>query len=438
MNEKLIVEYLRLVLNEDSLGSSIAQDEEAARLAYASAMQALDKWDIENRKKETFLAQCRTLGISPDTLKARALKTSEPDKYNYDPKVLQSSSHLLKAKVAKARKQLSMFDPSAIDFNDDELVKKAPHAKQSGVEVRMPERRKKVYIGVDKLEPLQLYRWDDKRWANAIRQVPIGFGKGKDTGHPGEERLALILGGEVQSDNVSFDIVTHNGWHWEVKGISKPSDKIRPGVQGQRAYQVAESALNDLCDELKDFVEEIDGDVNDITTSVEQRGMYAVCARFVEEEMNELKSGEISRERFILFRRALKAASSLKKAWRAEVGEKGPEMLNIVGKDVSLSREKYIDVARRVHSHSPEADVLSVIDARERALQLLWSKAFDDPDAWLNEWDASIDVSKIFAEVAGIFVVTHQGFYKIPRKMLRKALKLFSISQGLPRYIVDL
>lgn len=438
MKLSLFREYLRFVINEHgSLGTTIASDERGAKRAYEAAIHALMRHDVESKKKHAFIELSKKLGVAPDSAAAKRLKHAEPEKYAYDPKVLQSSYSTLFATLEKAKKRLEMFDPTAVD--PETLSTRERHNNRvGGIDVKMPERRKKAYINVDELEPMTLYKWDDKRWADDVKPVPLGFGK-EEGSHPGEDRLAFILGGQVQGDNVSFDIVTSNGWRWEVKGLRKSSDEIRPGVHGMRAFDVAEKVLSNVCQALREFVEEMHAvGVNEITTTVEQRGMFAVIARFVEDEADDVEAGEVSYERFILFRRALKAASALKSAWTIELGQLSDRSMNIVGKDVSLSWEKYVGIARQVHKAKPDSEVLNVVDSRERVLQLLWNEAFDDPDSWMDQWDESIDVNKIFADVSGVFIVTPHGFYKVPRKMFRTAFKLKRISKGTPRYAVEM
>lgn len=436
----LMVEYVELLSERDKergLGNIIAADEMMARSDVEAARKALADYKAQLSKKITFFKACQSLGIKQDSSAARKLKKEKPDLYSYDASMLQKSQELLSGEIAKARSRLAKFDPEAVDYAALAALgaKKAP---ESGVALKAPERNKKSYIKVDKLQPLTLYHWSDKRWHNATKDIPLGFGKDEGS-HPGEDRLATILGGQVQGDNVSFDIVTSNGWRWEVKGIRSLNDQIRPGTLGLRAVAGAVKALGGVCAQLADFVFEVkDLGVDTITSSDIQRGMFAIIDRFVDDELGDIEGGEVSYERFVAFRRALMAASKLKQEWKKEIGELSPEMLRILGKDVKLSREKYVDVARHVHKASPEARILDAINERERALLMLTDQAFDNPDTWLNAWDHSIDVTKIFSDVSGLFIVTPAGFYKVPRSKLADVLVLKRISKGMPRYAVEL
>lgn len=430
----LIEEFVRLII-EAGMGSSLANAEKEARNTYENAIRSMVAWQVEKKKRDNFFDAIKRMGVSADTLKAKKLKLDEPDKYAYDPKILQTAEASLRGALSKARARLAMFDPDAVEQEIPRLTKSTA---KGGVDVKMPERGKKVYIGVDELDPITFYSWDDKRWAKAISNVPLGFGR-EEGSHPGEERLATILGGQVQGDNVSFDIVTKNGWRWEVKGLRKPSDLIRPRAQGMRVFASASKELVGLCEEIQSFIEEVKSvGVNVVLTTPQQRRLYSIIERFVEDELEDFERGEISYERFTLLRRALKATSKLRKSWSEEVGKKGDETLRIVGKDVKISRQKYIDIARNIHKSYPKQDILSLIDFRERLLQLLSSTAFDDPDSWLDKWDESIDVDRIFIDVAGVFVVTPEGFYKVPKKFFKKVFKLSSVSMGVPKYSVDL
>ncbi len=430
---KLITEFVRLVL-EAGMGTTLAADEMTARIAYENAIRAMAAWQTEKRKRDAFFAAIHKLGVNADTVRAKRLKAEDPDTYAYDQKVLQTAEASLRGALSKTRARLAMFDPAALD---NDIPAKDRTSREEGVDMKMPDAKKKVYMPVEKLDPLTMYSWNDKRWASVVSRIPLGFGK-EEGSRPGEERLAAILGGQTQGDNVSFDIVTKNGRRWEVKGIRKPSDQIRPQALGMKAFAAASKELSNLCDQIKDFVEDVKNiGIDKVMTKPEQRRLFFVIERFVSDEIENFDRGEISYERFNLLRRALKAAGALKKSWLLDVGETKDETLSIAGKDVKVSRQKYIAIARNVHKANPQANILDLIDSRERLLALLWSSAFDDPDAWLDKWDESIDVDRIFSDVSGVFVVTLDGFFKIPRKMLKQVFKLARISKGVPLYSVD-
>lgn len=431
----LLKEYIRRLLWEKGMGTDFAEAEEKALKDYEAAQKEYDAWRKEVQKKQDFIAACVNKGVKPDSAEGKRIKSSDPTRYDYDPKVVAKSEAAMTGLLNKVKSKYAAFNPLATDFSAAGAPKKKETVDRDGVD---PPKDKKVYLDVEKMVPFEMYHWNDKRWVRAVVKVPLGFGK-EEGSHPGEDRLAVILGAERQGDSVSFDLKTKNGWRWEVKGLKGMSDQIRPGTLGVRAFEKAEKALVAVCRQMRSFVKEAKSiGIDKLLTTDEQQGMFRVIDAFVQDEVDSILGGEISTERFIAFRRAIKAGNRLKTQWSSELGDRGPERINIAGKDVDMARSQYVDLARRVAKHNPDTDLLNTIDSRERALDRLSSPAFDDPDKWLDDWNESIDLQKIFADVAGVFLVFEEGFLKIPRKFLERALKLKRVSQGVPRYSYEM
>ena len=73
---------------------------------------------------------------------------------------------------------------------------------------------------------------------------------------PGEDRLAAILGGEVQGQSESFDLQVGSGpfaGKWEVKAPDNSSE-IRPGTEGITAFGPINKTLRIALDELSEFL----------------------------------------------------------------------------------------------------------------------------------------------------------------------------------------
>jgi hypothetical protein len=434
-----LIERSRLQLQGlmlERLGTDSAAKEQQAREQYHAAVKELEAWQRELDKKHAFYDECKRLGIRTDSVAARRLRSAYPDLYDYDPKVVQKSGDILRGMVARARARYGLHNPLMLDA-EEEIDKEKPGVDRESKEGKDPPPGKHAYVDVADLQANEPYSWDDPRWADAIKSVPLGFGA-KEGSHPGEERLAVILGAQQQGDTVSFDLKTTDGQRWEVKGLRSAKDQVRPGGLGMQAYKHAEKQLFVVIRRMRNFVREVKAiGVSKLLSDDEQRNLFRVIDHFVSTEFNNLTRGEISEERFWVLRRALKAANLLKRRWEEDPGAqdvKATGNVNLAGKDVELSRNHYIDVVHRVNHHSPHSNIINTIDDRERVLYFLDNIAFDDPDDWLDRWDESINLEHIFADVSGIFIVTPQGFIMIPRQLLDQHFKLKRVSKGVPHY----
>lgn len=433
----LLQEFLQLtILCEARIGSDIAAREAQAKRDYDSAVYELDVWKDERQKKDDFLAACEELGIKPDSAQAKRLKTGDPAQYEYDPKVLAKSEIVLQALVSTARAKYSRFHHLTVVSNSPS---EASALDKVGVD---PPPDTPVYLNIDEAEPLKKYRWDDPRWAKAIADVPLGLrDKEKKQGeHPGESRLAIIFGAMKQGDSVSFDLKTSQGWKWEVKGLTKPSDTIRPGTLGIKAFRVPHKKLMKVCTSMKNFVLLVHKkDESRVFLTQQEHEQFEIVSSFIDEEYDNIDRGEISQERIVACRRAVKAAAWLRERLKVELGwnKIGDENVSIAGKDIAMPREKYIVMLRRLMKMNPDAtltDIVDSIDVKEIFITTLRDPAFNDVDEWLDRWDESINIEKIFADVSGIILAYPDGFVKVPRKLLYKTFKLVRVSKGIPYY----
>ena len=115
-------------------------------------------------------------------------------------------------------------------------------------------------------------------WQDFPSKVPLA---GRSGVGPGEDRLADIFGGEVQGQNVSFDLEFSSGplkGTWEVKAPDAEGN-IRPGTEGTSAAAPLMKILVTACDELYEFVN-FPG-VKEITKSDESNGLYDEIESFI-------------------------------------------------------------------------------------------------------------------------------------------------------------
>lgn len=437
----LLREFLQLtILCETRIGSDIASREAEAKLTYDEAKKELTAWQLERDKKDMFLETCKELGIKSDSAAARRMKAQAPDKYAYDSKMLQKSEIVLQALVSNARQKFAKFHHLAVSRDDLKHTQK-PTSDNDGVD---PPKGKRVYFDIENVEPLTIYSWDDPRWADAIKSIPLGL-REKETKqgeHPGESRLAVIFGAMKQGDNVSFDLKTPGGWKWEVKGLATEGDYIRPAALGIKAFKVPHKELMKVCTSMKNFVKLVKKKKPDrVFLNQQELDQFDIVKKFIDEEYEDIERGEIPNGRIIAWRRAVHAAAWLREGLKIELGwhDKSAKNVSIAGKDIAVPHEKYIVLLRRLMKMNPDAslgEIIDSIDVKEIFVTTLQHPAFDDADAWLNAWDASIDVKKIFADVSGVIVVYPDGFMKVPRKLLDVKFRFWKVSKGVPYYAV--
>jgi hypothetical protein len=434
-------EFIRKVLNERSgMGTYLAGLEVAAKLAYDAAQETLKVWEGEDVKRQAFFAKCKELGIKASSAVADKLRRTP--EYSWNVKMIQKQKSTLVKEVQKTRAEYARYVAEAEDMAS------VPKLKKSEPEGRMPAADKKVYLSPGEMKPLVPYRWDDPKWYKAIKKIPLGFSeKATDTSaaaltnNPGEARLAVIFGAEQQGGSVSFDLRDQQGRRWECKGLKGPSDTIRPGTLGIIASETAVRNMVALLNQILNFTKEIKRvGLQNVATTPEQVKRVHVIENFITTEYDAIvKAGEISTERFTHITRCLRTLGALKKEWNEGVSEKGPEQVAIAGKTIAVPRENFPGLARKLTKISPESALINTIDARERCLSWLTGNskttlAYDDYTQWLDDWDESIDVRKIFKDVDGVMIINPDGFTKIPKNMLSQVLTLARFSAGVPRY----
>lgn len=438
----LLHEYVVRLLIERGIGSKFAAEEAAAQKAVEDATRDIEAWDREASKKAAFLDWASDNGVKPDSAAAQRKKKESPQEYAWDPKILQKTEKSLKDALSQARERLARYNPELAD------VPKKAKAKRVGmfaVEGTPPDTQKRVYVAPSALPRLTVIPWSSPEF-NRARQAKWpdlgGFGESKENaGHPGEERLAFLFGAQRQGDQVSFDLIDQSGKRWEVKGLKTAGAKIRPGGEGAAAFSRAAAWITAVCRQMQKFVKEVKAQgIDKVCNGDQQKKMVAIVDRVLKDELYNVVRKELSEERLGRVLLALRATTYLKSAWEHGIGQKVGGKVSVRDNDVQVAdRREYIDILNRLSSKPGGEKVLDEIDARERCLfKLVDPLAFVDPVKWMDKWDASVDVNRIFPGVDGLIVVWPFGFAIIERPDLRKVLVFRGSSQDVPKYSVNL
>jgi len=400
---------------------------------YEAAKADYDRWNDEQVKYERAAAFARQRGIDPNNASAMLKLRRQFPEYDYDPKILKKEKQV-KDRLSVARRAARPeynVDIGSLPFDSSDEEEEEP---ESGVRARLPAPGKPVYLSSEKMQPMHFYPWAD---FEHIGLPPLGgFDDFAGGAHPGEARLAKILGAELQGDSVSFDLVDQRGMKWEVKGLQRPASLIRPGVEGIAAAKPATDKMMKVVTEIEAFVSRIEeGNPSQACDSIEQMRRFVALRKFVDREKKEIERKEISAGRFEAIALALENVSALRKAWDYETRKTLKGTIGAGEKSLEVSRFKLVKMLRMLADEDPDAlDLLSTYEPRELALAELDTKeAYDNPWDWMNAWDASIDVEKIF-NVDGLLIVTPEGFTMVPRQMMRSVLELRRLSQDAPRY----
>lgn len=210
----------------------------------------------------------------------------------------------------------------------------------------------------------------------SLADAGIGSGLG-----PGEERVALALGGKIQGGNVSFDVIaktsTGNIKRIEVKQLKHSSDQIRTCIDGREVYDVARYRMMSIMDQMTAFAQKIDED--NIRVWLDTVGTKMT------------KRGEITQRNMYTFIKVIKNIRELARDSR------------------------YVGLVEFLKD-----DVFTC----------------DQPDDFVSWWASSIKPSNVFKHVDYVVIVNEEkGMNFIPRNMLDDVLVLVRISQGLPRFV---
>jgi len=273
-----------------------------------------------------------------------------------------------------------------------------------------------------------LNKWQDFESTTAL--------KGRSGVGPGEDRLAEILGGEVQGQSESFDLEIVEGpfsGKWEVKAPDS-AGTIRPGTEGITAFGPINKTLRNAVDELAEFLGQ--PGVDELAESSETKTQLDKIKSFFEEAVTKsgktdaglTQSGEITANRFEKIMDMLDAAAEM-------IQDMQGELLNVtVGeKEYQVTPTNMLKISRLLGMTDEEASGdLGEAAAAASALATLNSKVFEDATALRTQWEESIQADEVF-DLSGIILVTPEGFMMI-RKPYGDKIKFNRVTQGKPRF----
>lgn len=439
IGERIVIRgLLRALLLEKGIGDTSMESIVDRMSEYDAAKAEYERWLAERQKFEKAAELARSHGIDVDNASAMLRLRRKYPEYDYDPKLLKKEKQV-KDRLAAAWKATQPEYNVEIGPAPFEMPAEDRPAPGSHVAARKkaPSSEKPVFMSPKDMQPLQTYLWTD---FNHIGLPPMGGfedGSGGSAGmHPGEDRIAKIIGGERQGDTVPFDIVDSEGMTWEVKGLPKPTSLIRPGAHGVTGAREATNALLKVMNEINEFVNRVEeGGAAVVCDTNEQMNRYIAVRKFIKREQHDIFRNEISAARFEALTLALENISRLRKMWSYESIRTLTGKLTHGDRDLDVPRLKLIKILRALADDDPSSrELLSTYSPRELALaELETREAYDSPWDWMNAWGEKIDVEKIF-DVDGMFIVTPKGFNMVPRSMFRDVLELRKMSQDRPKY----
>lgn len=444
---KLLVEETGGDIGQYQAGEFLDAREKAAKEAYESAQANLAAWDDNEKKRLALIAaieeKAASSKISTKTAsdKYKKILTTQPE-LAYDPKLGQKKRKTFEDELSKAEDLYANYNPQIRGYKAD----KKGGAKTTAAAV-LPDKKTKAFLQINDVKPLEWYTWPDK----IIKKAGISYGSKnakismEDAGPeaasgtgPGEEWLGYIFGGKVQGGGVSFDVVTPDGRCWEVKQLLSSSETIRPGTEGLKAYTGPRKRLENIMRQLKNFSTTARRPTYDSVFTEEDKKKVNFVSVFVEDDYEMIvDKGEFSDDRRVRLRGVLKMISEFKKNYAASRDGDVVSVdtrVSLNDKEVKVDKPTFIDIAKKVEKATGNKEVLKDFEVIELLLTTLKDPAFDNPTEFFNEWYNAIDLSKVFSQVDGIFIVNPRGYMMIPTSMLKKALKFNKVTQGRPRF----
>jgi len=270
-------------------------------------------------------------------------------------------------------------------------------------------------------------------WANFESSTAL---KGRSGVGPGEDRLAEILGAEVQGQSESFDLSITDGPYagkWEVKAPDN-SKEIRPGTEGITAFGPINKTIRIAIDELAEFLEQ--PGIVELADASQTKTQFDKIKAFYEETVTTsgktdavlTLGGEITANRFEKIMDMLDAAAQL-------VTNMQGDLLNVKidEKNYEVTPTNMLKISRLLGiTDEDSAGGLGDAAAAASALASLNSKVFESPEALRTEWEETISADEVF-DLSGVILVTAEGFMMIPSPYGEK-IKFSRITQGKPKF----
>lgn len=265
-------------------------------------------------------------------------------------------------------------------------------------------------------------------WPEEARKVDFvsvmkGFGDG-------EQRIAYTFGGSMMGGNKSYDIFIRDHGRWEVKDLTNGND-IRPGTQGARFYSNIHARIVSAFLEIGRFVREAMTWDRFECASVRERKMLTYIDDFVTANFaNMVEAGEISKTRFVEFKKVITYVSAFKRKRETDV------IHSVLTDDFfveGLDHRTYVSIAKSL-ARSNEF-ILQKFDAMDLALDNLHDEMFDDPDE-LVKLVNSIMPSNIFGHHADGLILVHRekGFMILKGKLMDDYIILDQVTQSKPKF----
>lgn len=422
-------EYVAGVLNESPWDAA----EQKARERYEAAVAELAAWDEASQafQADTDKWHEDVRRWAAGDRKTRGRKPERPKVSNYPILVRNKKREKLQAVVDKEREIYGHYDPAVIGYVRQRQVK--PRLDHGA---KPPDKDKPVHADFDACKPTHWYAWPRRELMNSgspYKSEVLGVG-------PGEDWFAWLFGGQVQGDQVSFDIVLPSGERWELKALENASSTFRTGTEGLEATAYARGRLGDIMRQLKKFVELVIEFDLERKLPAEQASMVNFVLVFVEEEFkNIVEKGEIAQARLRDLRRTTVTAYRLKKMRARELADRVDDVDRIVSlnnDEFRVTVPTFIDIARRVQrdvqrmNPTRKVGVLDEYDEIDVALTVLNDSVFENPRWFWTDYFKMIQVEDVFQQVEGLVIINPLGFMKIPKGLLREALELKGLTMG--------
>lgn len=320
--------------------------------------------------------------------------------------------------------QIAAIEAEA-DMSEEEVIEEELRKLVQSI---LSEGEETAGVPSNKVRMNDLMRWSD--FESTVSLKPrSGVG-------PGEDRLAEILGGEVQGQSESFDLSISDGpmkGRWEVKAPDNSSE-IRPGTEGITAFGPINKTLRNALDELTEFLS-----YPGVDKLAKEAGVTADFEKLVDFTQREvtksgktnvdlISSGEITAKRFEQIMSAFESASKLVRRMQGD-------LLNIqVGeKEYEVTPTNMLKISRLLGIDDSEAsEGLGAAADAAIALSSLNNKVFKNPQVLRDQWKDTVDADEVF-DLEGVILVTPDGFMMIP-KPYGESISFSRVTQGKPKF----
>lgn len=252
--------------------------------------------------------------------------------------------------------------------------------------------------------------------------------------HPGEERAAWEMGGDVQGDATTYDIVDAAGRIWEVKQPNRRGI-IRAGSEGTKALVPFMRTIHAVCDQLTEGFDRIDFDalgqwVDGAELTVTQ------VESFLRKDVPDLKRGTISPGRIYGGTHknpyGLLQVLEFVRSLIGDADKRPSRQVSWRGATHELNIARYVHVSREIGLSDSEIDA----DVAELFAGTFSHPAFSRPRAFIRElMTNAIHASDVFGHTAGVIMVQPDKFMIVVRDRLDEYFSFFDMTQARPEFL---